>query len=147
MTYRRMTETDIARAVSIYITYYNNKEDGEWTETTTQKRIHQVLTREDSFCLVLEENNSMIAFAMGYFEQFDDGFVYNLVEIVVNTEWQGKGVGTAFMKELESQVKKEGAILIILDAVNDAFHEHFYGKLGFQTATNLVIMSKVLRDE
>ncbi len=147
MTYRRMSETDIARAVSIYITYYNNKEDGEWTETTTHKRIHQVLTREDSFCLVLEENNSMIAFAMGYFEQFDDGFVYNLVEIVVDTEWQGKGVGTAFMKELESQVKKEGAILITLDAVNDAFHEHFYGKLGFQTATNLVIKSKVLRDE
>ncbi len=147
MTYRRMTETDIARAVSIYITYYNNKEDGEWTEFTTYKRIHQVLTREDSFCLVLEENNSLIAFAMGYFEQFDDGFVYNLVEIVVDTEWQGKGVGTAFMKELESQVKKEGAILITLDAVNDAFHEHFYGKLGFQTATNLVIKSKVLRDE
>ncbi len=144
MTYRRMTENDLEKAVSLYIAYYNSKEDGQWTETTTYKRIHQVLTREDSFCLVLEENNSMIAFAMGYFEQFDDGFVYTLVEIVVDAEWQGKGVGTAFMQELEAQVKREGAIVFLLEAVNDDFHEHFYGKLGFQTASNLVIKTKNL---
>ncbi len=147
MKYKRMTESDLEKAVSLYIAYYNNKEDGEWTEATTYKRIHQVLSREDSFCLVLEENDTIIAFAMGYFEQFDDGFVYNLVEIVVDSAWQGKGIGTAFMQELEAQMKREGAILITLDAVNDAMHEHFYGKLGFHTAANLVIKSKILTDE
>ncbi len=147
MIYRRMTQSDITNAVSLYIAYYNIKEDGQWTESTVTKRISQVLTREDSFCMVLENDDKMIAFAMGYFEQFDDGFVYNLVEIVVEAEWQGKGVGTAFMQELEAQVKREGAIVFLLEAVNDDFHEHFYDKLGFQTATNLVIKSKVLRDE
>ncbi len=144
MTYRRMILEDIPQAVSLYIAYYNGKEDGQWTEATTTKRIHQVLTREDSFCMAAENGHELVAFAMGYFEQFDDGAVYNLVEIVVAGPWQGQGVGAAFMQALEAQVKQEGAILMILDAVNDDFHEHFYGKLGFQTATNLVIKTKTL---
>ncbi len=144
MRYRKMTEEDIPRLVQLYMDYYNGKEGGQWTEATTSKRIHQVLTREDSYCLVQEEGEEFLAFAMGYFEQFDDGFVYDLVEIVVDTQHQGKGVGTALMQELEARVKREGAILMILDAVNDSFHEHFYSKLGFGTATNLVIKTKTL---
>ncbi len=144
LTFRKMTVADMEAAVDLYITYYNGKEDGIWTEATTSRRIRQVLTREDSFSLVAEAEGKVVAFAMGYFEQFDDGQVYDLVEIVVADQWQSKGIGTALMQELEAQVKLRGGIVMILDAVNDPFHEHFYGKLGFQTATNLVIKTKVL---
>ncbi len=141
---REMTLADLESAAELYIAYYNGKEDGIWTEATTSRRIRQVLTREDSFSLVAEAEGELVAFAMGYFEQFDDGQVYDLVEIVVAAPWQGKGIGTALMQELEAQVKARGGIVMLLDAVNDDFHEHFYGKLGFQTATNLVIKTKVL---
>lgn len=144
MLYRPMNESDITRVVPLYIEYYNGKEDGEWTEQTTYKRIHQVYSREDSYCIVLENDNEIIAFAMGYFEQYDDCFAYDLIEIVVATEYQQKGIGTAFMKELEARVKAEGAMLIQLEAVNDEFHNHFYGKLGFNNASNLVLKTKML---
>ncbi len=147
MTYREMTLADMEAAVSLYIAYYNGKEGGAWTEATTSRRIRQVLTREDSFSLVAEVEGKLVAFAMGYFEQFDDGQVYDLVEIIVAAQWQGKGVGTALMQALEAQVKARGGIVMILDAVNDDFHEHFYGKLGFETATNLVIKTKTLVSE
>lgn len=117
MIYRMMEEADIETVVPLYIEYYNGKEDGEWTEQTTYKRIHQVFSREDSYCMVLEDDNEIIAFAMGYFE---------------------------FMKELEARVKEEGAMLIQLQAVNDEFHEHFYGKLGYNNASNLVLKTKLL---
>lgn len=144
MTYRRMKEEDIANVIPLYIEYYNNKEDGEWTEQTAYKRIHQVLSREDSYCLVLENANRIIAFAIGYYEQYDDCFAYDLIEIVVSANHQNKGIGTKFMKELEARVKKEGAMLIQLQAVNDEFHEHFYGKLGYKNASNLVLKTKIL---
>ncbi len=60
-------------------------------------------------------------------------------------EYQNRGLGTAFMQELEARVKAEGAIVMILEAVNDAFHDHFYDKLGFQNANNLVIKTKTLK--
>lgn len=144
MIYRMMELADINRVILLYIDYYNKHEDGEWTEQTTYKRIHQVLTREDAYCMVLEKENEIIAFAMGYFEQYDDCFAYDLIEIVVSADYQKKGIGTMFMKELETRVKNEGAMLIQLEAANDAFHEHFYGKLGYGNATNLVLKTKML---
>lgn len=142
--FRKMNEEDIGKVVPIYIEYYNNNEDAEWTTETTYKRIHQVWSREDSYCLVWENKNDIVAFAIGYFEQYDDCFAYDLVEIVVTTQLQNKGYGSRFMKELESCVKDEGAMLIQLQAVNDDLHNHFYGKLGYKDASNLVLKTKIL---
>ena len=142
--FRKMNEEDIGKVVPLYIEYYNNNEDAEWTTETTYKRIHQVWSREDSYCLVWENKNDIVAFAIGYFEQYDDCFAYDLVEIVVTTQLQNKGYGSRFMKELESCVKDEGAMLIQLQAVNDDLHNHFYGKLGYKDASNLVMKTKIL---
>lgn len=143
-TLRKMSEKDINNVVPLYIEYYNNNEDAEWTTETTYKRIHQVWSREDSYCLIWENKNGIVAFAIGYFEQYDDCFAYDLVEIVVTTQLQNKGYGTIFMKQLEECVKKEGAMLIQLQSVNDDLHNHFYGKLGYKDASNLVLKTKIL---
>ena len=127
-TLRKMSKEDINNVVPLYIEYYNNNEDAEWTTETTFKRIHQVWSREDSYCLIWENKNGIVAFAIGYFEQYDDCFAYDLVEIVVTTQLQNKGYGTVFMKQLEDCIKKEGAMLIQLQSVNDDLHNHFYGK-------------------
>ena len=144
MKFRIMTENDIKAVSTLYIEYYKNHENGEWTEVTTAKRIRQILTREDSYCLLLEEDNIIFAFAMGYFEQYDDGFAYDLIEVVVASEKQNTGIGTLFMKELEARVKSKGAMLIQLQAVNDARHERFYDRLQYRTATNLILKSNWL---
>lgn len=144
MNYRMMEEKDFPDVVKLYIDYYNTQENGEWTELTARKRIHQVFSREDSFCMVLEEAGIILAFAMGYFEQYDDCSAYDLIEIVVAGGYQKQGIGTAFMKELEKRVKEAGAMLIQLESVNDSAHERFYGRLGYQTASNLVLKSKII---
>ncbi len=144
MEYRIMEEADLHSVIPLYIEYYNAHEGGVWTEKTTAKRICQVLSREDAFCLLMEDQGTVIAFAIGYFEQYDDCFAYDLVEIVVSAERQNQGIGTMFMEELEKQVKGRSAMLIQLQAVNDGLHEHFYGKLGYRTVNNLVLKSKML---
>lgn len=72
MNYSVMKETDIQKVIPLYIDYYNNQENSMWTVETTYKRIHQVWNREDSYCLMLEDNDTVLGFAMGYFEQYDD---------------------------------------------------------------------------
>lgn len=139
-----MHEEDIESAVSIFLTYYNTYEDGEWTHETAYRRIHAIWSCEDSMCLLLEQGSRPIGFVIGYLEQYDDLLAYDLVEIVLEKRAQGQGIGTQFMQMIEAQAKQRGAALIQLLAVNDAMHEHFYGKLGFVSATNLVLKSKTL---
>ncbi len=144
MEYRPFTLEDLPRTAKLYVDYYNAYEDGEGTIETTTKRIHQVMTREDAFGLLLEDKGRLLGFAMGYFEQYDDCQAYDLIEIVVAGERQNQGLGTAFMRELERRVREKGAMLIQLQSVNDAKHEHFCDKLGFKDAKNLVLKTKML---
>ena len=144
MEYRAFTLADLPRTVELYVNYYNHYEDGEWTIETTTKRIRQVMTREDAFGLLLEDRGELLGFAMGYFEQYDDCQAYDLIEIVITGECQNQGLGTAFMQELERQVKERGAMLIQLQSVNDEKHDHFYNKLGFKNTKNLVLKTKFL---
>lgn len=141
---RIMSEADINLVVPLYIDHYNNYEDGEWTQETTYKRIHQVWSREDSLCLILERSTDVLGFVMGYFEQYDDIQAYDLIEIVIAHEYQGKGIGTQFMEIIEAKVKEHGGAMIQLQAVNDDMHNSFYGKLNYKNCNNLVLKSKWL---
>lgn len=142
MKYSVMKETDIKRIIPLYIDYYNNQENGAWTTETTYKRIHQVLTREDSYCLILENNETILGFAIGYCEQFDDIQAYNLVEIVIAHQYQNQGYGKQFMLELEKRLKDIGVPMIQLQAVNDEMHKHFYGKLNYKDTGSFITKTK-----
>jgi len=141
---RMMEEKDIDRVVPLYIEHYNTYESGAWTEQTTYKRIHQVWSREDSLCMILERDGDVIGFVMGYFEQYDDIQAYDLVEIVIAHGYQGQGIGTQFMGMIETKVREFGGSMIQLQAVNDEMHNRFYGKLNYQNCSNLVLKSKWL---
>lgn len=144
MNYSIMKEIDIQKVIPLYINYYNSQEGGIWTEETTYKRIHQVLNIEDSYCLILEDNDVVLGFSMGYFEQYDDLTAYDLVEIVIDHKYQNQGLGKAFMLELEKKVKEIGASMIQLQSVNDEMHNSFYGKLNYKNVGNLILKSKLI---
>ena len=141
---REMQEHDIKKVIPLYIDHYNTYEESQWTQETTYKRIHQVWSREDSLCLILEDGDSPVGFAMGYFEQYDDLAAYDLIEIVIAHSYQNHGIGTYFMNKLEAEVKARGGAMIQLQAINDDMHERFYGKLGYKNASNLVLKTKWL---
>lgn len=144
MTIREMTLSDIKAVLPLYISYYNEQESGCWTEESARKRIHQVLSMEDSFSLILEQDDVTLGFAMGYFKQYDDIIGYTLEEIVIAYKYQNQGIGSALLYELEKIVKEKGASCIEIQSVNDEHHDKFYGKADYHNAKNLVLKVKWL---
>ena len=142
MEYVKLTEGNIEDVVLNYVNYYNNCEDGCWSYEKAYKRIHQVMTIEDSECFVQYDDGKMSGFVMGYYKEFDDLKAYFLEEIVIFEEYQNKGYGAAFIEELERVVKQNGVEHLELISVNDEHHMHFYKKLGFYAASNLAMMGK-----
>lgn len=142
MRIREIKIADISAILPLYISYYNNQEDSCWNEDTAGKRIHQVLSMEDAFGLVLEVENKILGFVMGYFKQYDDIIGYTLEEIVIAYEYQNKGLGSMLLQQLEQQVKEKGAACVELQAVNDKMHEQYYGKAGYRDAQNFVMKVK-----
>lgn len=145
MQYEELTEKDIPEIAAFYLDYYNTCEKAVWTTENVCRRIHQVISMEGSFGLTATESDgTIIAFAMGFFQQYDDGVAYHLEEIVVARNRQGSGIGSALMAELEKRTRERGAFLIQMDAVRDRRHDRFYEKLGYEVSSNLVIRSKLI---
>ena len=143
MQIKEMNVEDIGLVLPLYIEYYNKYEDSCWTEATAKKRIKQVLTIDDSFSLIMKDDNDAVCgFVMGYFKQYDDIIGYALEEIVITHQYQNKGLGSLLMATLEEKVKEAGAACIELQAVNDEMHERFYGKAGFGNVRNFVMKVK-----
>ena len=142
MKIREMTVSNINAVLPFYISYYNEQENGCWTEERAAKRIHQVLSMEDSLSLIAENEDGAFGFAMGYFKQYDDITGYTLEEIVIAYEYQNQGFGSVLLGELERAVQEKGAACVELHAVSDEQHERFYGKAAYHNAKNFVVKVK-----
>lgn len=140
--YREMTISDARSVLPLYIDYYNTCEESKWTEETARRRIRQVLGMDGGYGLLMEDGNNPIGFVMGYFKQYDDLVSFILEEIVIGLSSQGRGLGTALLRETERRVRELGAAGIELSAVNDGMHAHFYGKEGYKNTRNFVQMVK-----
>ena len=143
MNYTVMTEADTERIAKLYLDYYNRQEEGCWKYEKAYKRIHQMVTIEDSLCLIqTDDGGHTTGFAIGYFKEYDDLSAYYLEEIVILAEYQNKGYGKQFLREIEKQMLERGAKHMELTSVNDAHHMHFYTEFGMYPAANLKVMGK-----
>ena len=143
MRFKVMELKDIDLIIPLYIEYYNNYEDGCWTEETAKRRIQQVLTMNDSYSLMMKDiEGKVCGFVMGYYKQYDDIVGYTLEEILITHEHQNQGYGTILLAELEARVKEAGASCVELQAVKDEMHERYYGKAGYRDAKNFVLKVK-----
>lgn len=143
MQFEVMDIKDMDMVVPLYIEYYNNHEDGCWTEETAKRRIRQVLTMDGAYLLMMKDGEGEVfGFVMGYYKQYDDIVGYTLEEILIAHAHQNKGYGTALLAELEARVKEAGASCVELQAVKDEIHERYYGKAGYRDARNFVLKVK-----
>lgn len=87
----------------------------------------------DDRWLTCDEGGTAIGFCYAVPEQFADG-TWNMLAIAVLPEKQGRGVGRAIIEQLESDLRKEGHRVLIVDTSGtDGFAEtrEFYRKSGY----------------
>ncbi len=145
MNYTPITEENIEKVAMLYMNHYNQHSGGCWTYEKAYKRIHQMVTMEDSLCLMQEDDNDIpTGLVIGFLESYDDFTFYYLDEILIFGEYQNKGYGRLLLQEVEQRVRERGAQMIELICPNDEHHMHFYGSFGMTEATNLKLMKKRL---
>lgn len=143
VNYSVMTEADVKEIAELYADYYNRNKGGCWTFEKAYKRIHQIVTIEDSLCLIQRNDEGAITgFAIGFFKEYDDLTAYFLEEIVILAAYQNTGLGRQLLAELERRARARGAEHIELVSINDEHHMRFYRGFGMYEAGNLRIMGK-----
>lgn len=138
VTYKELEENDLDTLIEFYMNYYNAV-GGTWTYDITYKRIHQMVTMEDSLVMLQYEQEKLVGFLMGYFKYFDDSVGFFVEEILVKSDCQHQGYGTDLLSHLKSELSQRNCNWIELLTTTGELHQRFYQKNGYQVSKNLVL--------
>lgn len=83
--------------------HYNQHSGGCWTYEKAYKRIRQMVTMEDSLCLMQEDDNDIpTGLVIGFLESYDDFTFYYLDEILISGSIRTRGMADYFSKKWNS---------------------------------------------
>lgn len=111
VSFKELNESNMEEAVKLFVDYFNTNEKASWTYENAYRRIHEAITKEDNVSFMILINNRLIGFEMGYLEQYEDGLVFDLHEILIAKDFQRKGYGKALVTEAMRRAKEKGAFL------------------------------------
>ena len=98
-----------------------------------------------NYGLIIDGN--LVAMSLGMVRHWWEGTNYNIEELCVSPEFQGKGLGTRFMGLIEEDTRKKGCVGIFLQTDSDKPSFRFYHKLGFKDLGEHVSLYKSLKGE
>ena len=88
------------------------------------------------------ENGKLIGLSMGHIKHWYSGTEYYIDELCIQTDKQGNGIGTYFLKEIEKGIKELGMTQIFLQTGSNVPAYGFYQKNGFFELKELVSFVK-----
>lgn len=116
--------------------YYEN-----WTESNAYKKILDYFKKADILIAVVDSQVvGFIISSIFLWSRYKKG---KISEIVVAKNFQGKGIGSRLVKEVEKKHSKRGAKYINLTAHKSAKALSFYKNRGYKMS-DLVLMEKKL---
>lgn len=102
--------------------------------------LEEKLARDPELFLVGVDNGAIVGAVMGAYDG-RRGWVYHLA---IDSRWQGQGLGTVLLAQLEERLRNKGCRKVnLLVEPDNAGVRHFYEHLGYQ-CDSLIFMEKWL---
>ncbi len=141
MKIRKATKKDHKRIAELMKNEYGKPPYKEkWTIKAAVKSIKHCLKVGEMFVAVV--GGKVIGFILLRYEYYNIGKVTCIEELVVDSKYQGKGIGKALIKKAE-KVCKSKKIWII--AAKNALAFKIYQKLGYKYCKDTAVLGKKLR--
>lgn len=120
----------------------------DWSNTEQlNEYIKEISNSYNSLNYGLFINGELKALSIGMIRHWWEGTNYNIEELCVSPDMQGKGIGTRFIKMIEADIKERGLAGIFLQTDNDKPAYRFYLKNGFFDLDSHVSLYKKLNGE
>lgn len=91
---------------------------------------------------VLKNKGNVIALSIGMIKPWIHGMEYYIDQFCVKLDMQGQGIGSQFLKMIETDIKLRGMNAIILNTEKGFPSEKFYLKNGFNSLDELIVLAK-----
>lgn len=144
MKISKMSEAHIEVCADLFIDVFSKP---PWNDTFSSRR--QVIDFFQNHMnnnyfegFILEDRGDIVAMSIGMKKPWLHGMEYYIDQFCVRSDLQGRGIGSCFLKLIESEIKTEKMNAMILNTEKGMPSEKFYLKNGFKSADELVIFIK-----
>jgi aminoglycoside 6'-N-acetyltransferase I len=139
------TQQHLDECASLFIEVFNREPWNEtWNFENAKLLLSQIFNTPNCVGLVLQQQNIILGFVIGYCEQRDKGKNFFIKEMCVRSNQQRQGIGTKLIQKLIYRLNQAGVNLIYLLTMKDEYTEEFYSKNDFQRNHHMIIMTKGL---
>ncbi len=134
---------EFAEYARLYVDVFNAEPwNDEWTEDTALRRLQDIYSSPGFVGCKYLDDGTVKAAVFGNCEQWYKGMHYNLKEMFVSTELQGRGVGSRLLEHLEARLKDLNVNAIYLFTSKGNLTDRFYRKNGFNEFESMAMMGK-----
>lgn len=134
---------ELRECAKLYVNVFNAEPwNDKWTTETAYKRLHDIYASPGFVGIKYIEEGIIKGAVFGNCEQWYEGMHFNIKEMFVTNELQGKGIGSKILKALEERVKEFGVNSFILFTEKDCNTDRFYRKNGFSGLDFMSMMEK-----
>ncbi len=147
MEFRELTVCDRELITALFVDVFTREPwNDDWSDTRQlDAYITDHIGQSSSLTLGCFDGGRLAALSMGHIIHWHSGTEYCIQEFCVARDLQGKGIGTAFLKEIEAFLLKNGVCQIFLQTERDVPAFGFYLRSGFAELKNHVSLAKRLR--
>lgn len=138
-----ITNEYITECCELYIKVFNAEPwNDKWALETSYKRLNDIYISPNFEGVLYLENGEVKGAIFGNYEQFFEGVHFNLREMFVSNELQGKGIGTKLLNALEERLRELGVTTIILFTSKGNKTSNFYLTNNFSVWDGMAMMGK-----
>lgn len=144
MKLKKICKEDIEELVDIYINTFSKE---PWYDEFNDRNLvvkffNNHLNNNYFIGYILLLDNNIIGMSLGMKKPWENGMEYYIDQFLINYEYQNKGYGKYFLKEIEKDLKKLKINGILLNTERDFLSYDFYVKNGFSDFKDLSVLGK-----
>ena len=144
MELKKLTIRDRELITELFKDVFTNEPwNDDWSDAEQLEAYITDLTGQDySLTLGYFDGDRMVGLSMGHVKHWYTGTEYYIDEFCVARPYQGKGVGTGFMKAIEAFLLERQIVQIFLQTDRNAPAYEFYTHRGFHELAGHVSFAK-----
>lgn len=102
--------------------------------------VRELLESKQSYGLEYVEDGKVVGFLLGTSMLFHYGRVFEINDIAVAPDYQGRGIASKLIERCKVDMKERGIVGMNLITGADNFLPAYYEKFGFKKATRVLLM-------
>lgn len=139
-----LKQENISECVDVFMNTFSNE---PWNDVFESKKevftfINNHMNNNYFVGYIMKINNKIVGLSLGFQKPWIKGMEYYIDQFCINYLDQNKGLGSQFIKLIESDILKKGMNAIILNTEKGYPSEHFYKKNGFEELGGFIILAK-----